>query len=156
MNCTQSLLDRGYKLNVPKSFDALNAEGLEYVYSWGILRNEESQKYSLSPKSPQDKKGRLDGAPLLHTKVADTDVAYRTFILATADDGANSFLEYYPFAGTADAPKAGQFYAASDKFGSVSVATNFTAHAGTTFLTLGDIPAAEEEDDTTEEESGTK
>ncbi|PWN21632.1 hypothetical protein BCV69DRAFT_298633 [Microstroma glucosiphilum] len=150
VNCTQSLMDRGYELNVPQSFAALSTDEVTYTYSWGILRSADSEKYSLSPKVAQDSKGRLDGVPLLHTKVASTKPEYRTFIMAQpASDDPDAtpigFLEYYPFAGTADAPKAGQFFAADDKWGSVSVSTNFTKYEGTTFLTLGVIPAPEEE-----------
>lgn len=148
LNCTQSLIDRGYNLYVPKSLSDLSDDGLTYDYSWGIVRHSGSDNYSLSPKFAQNSNGKLDAAPLLHTRVSETPVQYRTFVLATADGGANSFLEYYPFAGTKKAPKAGKFYAASDKFGSVSVATNFTSHAGTTFLTIG----AATVDDTEEEE----
>lgn len=147
LNCTQSLLDRGFDLNVPKSLSSLSTDGLTFDYSWGILRHNGSENYSLSPKFAQNSKGQLDNAPLLHTKVADTAVQYRTFILATADGGANSFLEYYPFAGTKKAPKAGKFYQADDKFGSVSVATNFTSHAGTTFLTIGAAAPAEDDEE---------
>lgn len=147
LNCTKSLIDRGYTLNVPKSFANLTAEDSTYTYSWGILRSNSSAQHSLAPKIAQDKKGKLEGVPLLNSKISETHVEYRTFIMATIDDSAPKFLEYYPFAGTKDAPKAGVFFPADDKWGTVSISTNATKHSDSAFLTLGALDESEDTSD---------
>ncbi|PWN21631.1 hypothetical protein BCV69DRAFT_298632 [Microstroma glucosiphilum] len=136
LNCTQSLIDRGYALRVPNSFANLTTEDTTFTYSWGVLRSSGSTQHSLSSKTAQDSNGRLDGAALLNTKVSETPVEYRTFIMATIDNSTPKFLEYYPFAGTKKAPKAGVFYPIDDKWGTVGIATNMTKHDGSAYLTL--------------------
>lgn len=133
LNCTRSLIDRGYKLNVPKNFQNLDGD---YTYTWGMLRNAKSKLHVLSTREAPNSKGQVDAQRLIDARYAELPVEARTFILATADNGATSYLEFYPFAGSKAAPKSGVVYTADNKYGSVAVSTNHSKHRGSTFLHL--------------------
>jgi hypothetical protein len=145
LNCTQSLIDRGYSLNVPANMVKLATTlGSDLTYLWGLVQPERYDDdydgdylpYTLSVRSKADAKGRLDGVRLLETKVADTPVEARTFVAAYDSATGNSYLDFYPFAGKDDKPKSGVFYTASNKYGSIAVSTNHTAHADSNFLVM--------------------
>ncbi|PWN21630.1 hypothetical protein BCV69DRAFT_176460 [Microstroma glucosiphilum] len=146
LNCTQSLTDEGYELSVPKNMIDLETEiGADFTYAWGVIVPEDEEDrdsyYSpnvLSIRSKADSKGRLDAVRLLETKVSDTPIEARTFVSAYDEQSGLSYLEFYPFVGSGNSTKSGFFYTAGNKYGSIDVSTNHTAHANSTFLVLGD------------------
>lgn len=146
LNCTQSLKDRGYKLDVPQNLlDLATQLNTTLTYTWGPIQPERGRNYfgdrqfysyALSVRSKPDDKGRLDNVRLLETKVADTPIEARTFVGAYDSNKGITYLDFYPFAGSGNSTKSGVFYAAGNKYGSIDVSTKHATHANSTFLRM--------------------